>query len=168
MQRSKQLTLMLCSLAILTGCVSYENEVSKLSDRELCFEWMSYADMHYKAKISQREIVAVRGITCSEIYGQSLVNQMKDANNLAAIRQAEAKRVQAEANRVQRNQRIAARAAIASRQKEEAASTIRLVSKDYETYYGRNNERKRRTLCEYSDGRVVEYSQSSCPQTIGN
>jgi len=44
-------------------------------------------------------------------------------------------------------------------------SSVTLVQQRYETYYGRNNERRRRTLCEYSDGRIVEYGDD-CPLTI--
>jgi hypothetical protein len=145
--------------SLLIGCASYEDQVSELSDRELCRQWMNTADMDWRENILDREIKLARNITCTEIYSPAMVADRKRAANILAERQAESKRLQQEEKR-------AAREASANRQNEDAANVPRLVRTRYETFYGRNNERKRRTLCEYSDGRIVEYSQSNCPLTM--
>lgn len=128
---------------IVSGCVSID--YSALSDSQLCYFYMDNADANVYNSDTLVEI-RNRGVDCY-LYGN--VAERKLAAN-RSLREAW--------------DRVAGRDSNNSTTTT-PSSSVSLVRQRYETYYGRNNERKRRRLCEYSDGRIVEYD-NQCPRTL--
>ena len=137
----KRLTLF-CLFIILSGCASID--YAAMTDSQLCYFYMDNADANVYNSGSLNEI-RNRGVDCY-LYG-----------NVAERKRAANKSLQDAWDRV------AGRDVNSSTTS--PSSSVRLVQRRYETYYGRNNERRRRTLCEYSDGRIVEYADQ-CPPSL--
>ena len=149
---------------LLISCTSFESELEEESDRALCSWALFTADMDWRMPAIQIEI-ASRGVRCLDYFSEEKIAQEKSRVNKIFAQKQRGQQAKEQREREQRDARIADRKRVAEQNQANARNSVRLVSKRYETYYGRNNERKRRTLCEYSDGRVVEYSQSACPLT---
>ena len=111
--------------------------------------------------------IASRGISCLDYFSKERIESAKtQANRLFAHKQRE-QQAKEQREREQRDARIVERKAERKRVSEQnqanARNSVSLVGSGYQTYYGRNNERKRRTICYYLDGSLITTSQSDCP-----